>query len=30
MQALFDAVNAVCDKIQVVSDLFWDLSLIHI
>lgn len=24
MQALFDAVNAVCDKIQVVSDLFWD------
>ena len=23
MQALFDAVNAVCQKIQVVSDLFW-------
>lgn len=24
MQALFDAINSVCDKIQVVSDLFWD------
>lgn len=24
MQALFDAINAVCEKIQVVSDLFWD------
>ena len=24
MQALFDAVNAICEKIQVVSDLFWD------
>ena len=24
MQALFDAINAVCSKIQVVSDLFWD------
>lgn len=24
MQALFDAINAVCGKIQVVSDLFWD------
>lgn len=24
MQPLFDAVNAVCDKLQVVSDLFWD------
>lgn len=24
MQALFDAINAICAKIQVVSDLFWD------
>lgn len=24
MQSLFDAINAVCSKIQVVSDLFWD------
>ena len=24
MQALFDAINAVCGKIQVISDLFWD------
>ncbi len=24
MQALFDAINAICGKIQVVSDLFWD------
>lgn len=24
MQALFDAINLVCGKIQVVSDLFWD------
>lgn len=24
MQAFFDAINAVCGKIQVVSDLFWD------
>lgn len=24
MQALFDWINAVCGKIQVVSDLFWD------
>ncbi len=24
MQSLFDAVNAVCSRIQVVSDLFWD------
>ena len=24
MQPLFDAINAVCSKIQVVSDLFWD------
>lgn len=24
MQALFDAINAVCGKIQIVSDLFWD------
>lgn len=24
MQALFDAINAVCSRIQVVSDLFWD------
>ena len=24
MQALFDAVNAICGKIQVVSDLFWE------
>lgn len=24
MQALFDAINAVCAKIQVISDLFWD------
>lgn len=24
MQALFDAINSVCDKIQVISDLFWD------
>ena len=24
MQALFDAVNAICAKIQIVSNLFWD------
>ncbi|MBQ0000046.1 MAG: amino acid carrier protein [Clostridiales bacterium] len=24
MQSFFDAINAVCGKIQVVSDLFWD------
>ena len=24
MQALFDAVNAICGKIQVISDLFWE------
>lgn len=24
MQALFDAVNAICGKIQIISDLFWD------
>ena len=24
MQALFDAINAVCEKIQIISDLFWD------
>lgn len=24
MQALFDAINAICGKIQVISDLFWD------
>ena len=24
MQALFDAINGVCGKIQVISDLFWD------
>ena len=24
MQAIFDVINAVCAKIQVVSDLFWD------
>ena len=24
MHPLFKAVNAVCDKLQVVSDLFWD------
>ncbi len=24
MQALFDAINSICGKIQVVSDLFWD------
>ena len=24
MQALFDAINAVCAKIQVISNLFWD------
>ena len=24
MQTLFDAINAICQKIQVVSDLFWD------
>ena len=24
MQALFDVINMVCDKIQVVSDFFWD------
>ncbi|MDY3919219.1 MAG: amino acid carrier protein [Candidatus Limivivens sp.] len=24
MQALFDAINAVCGKIQIVSNLFWD------
>lgn len=24
MQALFDAINAICGNIQVISDLFWD------
>lgn len=24
MQAIFDLINAVCGKIQIVSDLFWD------
>ncbi len=24
MQAIFDVINAVCGKIQVISDLFWD------
>ena len=24
MQSLFDAINGVCEKIQVISDLFWD------
>ena len=24
MQALFDIINAICGKIQVISDLFWD------
>lgn len=24
MQGLFDAINSICAKIQVVSDLFWD------
>lgn len=24
MQALFDAINMICGKIQIVSDLFWD------
>lgn len=24
MQALFDAVNAICAKIQIVSNWFWD------
>ncbi len=24
MQAVFDMINAICGKIQVVSDLFWD------
>jgi len=24
MQAIFDLINAVCAKIQIVSDLFWD------
>lgn len=24
MHALFDAINAICAKIQVISDLFWD------
>lgn len=24
MQALFDVVNAICGKIQIISDLFWD------
>ena len=24
MQTLFDAINTICQKIQVVSDLFWD------
>ena len=24
MQALFDAINAVCGQIQIISDLFWD------
>lgn len=24
MQGLFDAINAICAKIQVISDLFWD------
>ena len=23
MQALFDVINAVCDRIQIISDLFW-------
>ena len=24
MQAIFDMINAICGKIQIVSDLFWD------
>ena len=24
MQGLFDAINSICAKIQVISDLFWD------
>ena len=24
MEALFQAVNAICGKIQIVSNLFWD------
>ena len=24
MQAIFDAINTICGKIQIVSDLFWD------
>jgi len=24
MQSLFDAINLICSKIQIVSDLFWD------
>lgn len=24
MQALFDTINSVCEKIQIISDLFWD------
>lgn len=24
MQTLFDAINAICQKIQVISDLFWE------
>ena len=24
MQAIFDMINAVCGKIQIISDLFWD------
>ena len=24
MQGLFDAVNAICQKIQIVSDWFWN------
>lgn len=24
MQALFDVINAICGRIQIVSDLFWD------
>ena len=24
MQAIFDAIIAICAKIQVISDLFWD------
>lgn len=28
MQALFDAVNAICAKIQIVSNWFWDFPAI--